>query len=599
MRQTVSLSDHGAPLRLCLLLSLACLVGAACQTSHFEYQPDGRHQAGHLRFPVQQPSKADLLFVVDNTGSMATKQAALANSMSQLLAGLAPQSTSYRIGIVSTDIYGFETSCAPGNVLNPRVPSNARALKGGDAAKGAKGNCGRPEVLLARPHDGALGRLIAAYDPKVFDPNNFTNVPTSTPGSFNPHAALISLLPRQVSDARAVIDHDILQAQACTACGCGTGCLLGQICYNECAAPVTQALVQAYFTSNIQGLGTSGFGWPGGMRAAMWAIGVDPDEVNPLSTPPISLADRAKALNPVYNLVAANGPNSFTDPTVQDANATSWVRDDAILAVLFLSDAEDCSMPEDLTQKRSLLEQVPYPTGKTLVGSICSNRTLQPQFHKPSDIASLLSAAKGDVKARVAVGVIGSLSTTGKTAAGANTDAVAADCVIANSAAPPTTCSCLTSNTAASDSNDVGWCSLTQNTQGPNMGLPTCDGQAASRYVNLASDFLRHSYESVCRADAASFGPMLANFARIATRPCFELNAVRPFTGDPNYLAVARTPLNSTITSQLAQQDPLSSSPGYYYDAQTNEICLTGLQRIIGDAYDIFVYDVSVNDFTK
>ena len=584
--------------KLAAVLCAYGLLGSqlACQNYQFVYEPDAEHQAGHLRFTVAQPSKADLLFVVDNSGSMLSKQAALTNSLTQLLHELSVQDTSYRIGIVSADVYGFLDGCPPANVANPPVLSNSN--KKGNQTMGAKGNCSRPEVVLGRPNDGTLGRLMAAFDPHVFDPNSFAGIP-ETAGSFAPRQALTSLLPTSATTgpvgingeigARAVIDHDSVLAEACAACGCGPVCVAGGDCFDQCASPVTNALVQAYFTANINGLGNSGSGWQAGMKAALWAVGVDPDELGGAET----------ALQPQYDLTAPGAPNSYVDALTGGSEAASWVRPDALLGVMFLSDAQDCSMPQTLTQKRQGYENVPDPYGALLDGSICYKKNMQPLFHQPSTIASLLAAKKDNVLARVAVGVIGSLATTGAAPASSNAEGVGADCVLAASAQPPTRCACLTPNPAAANSSDPRWCTLTDNTTGPNLGLATCDGQNSSRYVGLADNFLRRTFESVCRNDGASYGPVLADFARVATRPCFLLQQVRPFTGDPNYLSVERTPQGSTTPEQLTAQPPNATTPGYYYDAQTNQVCLTGLDRLIGDNYDILVFDSSLVNYQR
>src|SRR5687768_5024703 len=91
---------------------------ASCQGYDFVYQPDTNREGTHLHFDVQTPSKADILFVVDNSVSMREEQTALRNSINELLTppnGLAGLDTSYRIAIVSTDVRGFsdDDTCDP------------------------------------------------------------------------------------------------------------------------------------------------------------------------------------------------------------------------------------------------------------------------------------------------------------------------------------------------------------------------------------------------------------------------------------------------------------------------------------------------------
>ena len=47
----------------------------------------------------------------------------------------------------------------------------------------------------------------------------------------------------------------------------------------------------------------------------------------------------------------------------------------------------------------------------------------------------------------------------------------------------------------------------------------------------------------------------------------------------------------------LATQPVGSSDPGWYYDWAENKVCLTGLDRLIGDFYDIFILHTDKLDF--
>ena len=65
----------------------------SCQQYDFVFQPDADRQGSHLRFVVERPSKADILFVIDNSVSMTEEQVALGDSIGVLLGALAPQDT--------------------------------------------------------------------------------------------------------------------------------------------------------------------------------------------------------------------------------------------------------------------------------------------------------------------------------------------------------------------------------------------------------------------------------------------------------------------------------------------------------------------------
>src|SRR5262245_63646372 len=92
------------------LIAVSTLV-VACQSYDFIFQPFSDRQGVHLRFKVDTPSKADILFVIDNSESMAQEQTQLAAALKFMLQRLAPLDTSYRIGIVSTDAHGFAADC--------------------------------------------------------------------------------------------------------------------------------------------------------------------------------------------------------------------------------------------------------------------------------------------------------------------------------------------------------------------------------------------------------------------------------------------------------------------------------------------------------
>ena len=589
-------------MRTCLMggaLPALVLVLASCQMRSFVFQPDAEHAGVHLNFAVQTPSKADILFVIDNSGSMSNKQKLLGLAINHMLAGLAPQKTSYRIGIVSTDAYGSLKDCQGSD--NPQVGGNTMT----DAQMGAKGNCGRPEVLLQRPHDGTLGRLIAAYDPQAFAAANFASLSPAA------QAAVAQLSPTQsggvvtwpigangVGGPRHVIDRDTIAVDACKACGCGS-CEAGaqNACLADCASPATEALVQAYFRSNISGLGQSGFGWEEGLLAALWAVGIDPQQT-----------DDATALNPSYNLVANTQPNTFV---TLDPNGVlqqgSWLRDDALLGVVIVSDEQDCSMPTGLMSLRAGYER------DAPASSICYQPSAQRAFLDTRRMANLL-VTKKTMATQVAVGFIGGVQKTG-TSAGGSLFGSPADCALTaarqGSAVPNSSCTCLAAQDAAL-TPDARWCQFTQvpsvpgSLANPYASWPACAALSGSRYVAFANAFARRTFESICRNDTQDdgtvigFGPALRDFARIATLPCFDLEGLMPLGADANNLVVKRAPSGSSAPlEELPLTGGHSDALGWYYNAQDNQVCLTGLPRIIGDRYDIFVYTISKLDYQR
>jgi hypothetical protein len=45
-----------------------------CQSYDWVYQPNADREGTHLVFKVEQPSKADILFVIDNSGSRSRRR---------------------------------------------------------------------------------------------------------------------------------------------------------------------------------------------------------------------------------------------------------------------------------------------------------------------------------------------------------------------------------------------------------------------------------------------------------------------------------------------------------------------------------------------
>jgi hypothetical protein len=554
-----------------------------CQGYPFSYQRERDRQGAHLRFEVTQPSLVDILFVVDNSVSMTEEQAAIRTSLDEMLGVLAPKDSHYRIGVTSTDAHGFNEDCC-GAALPPSVSGDSRGNRGVCQRCGAcesadpAARCG---VALRRPHDGARGRLVAAYDPEVFDVNATDNdgAPLYDLASeLRPLAQ--ALFPTGVFSGGGsslpgvpwVIDRQVIAAEACAACNCSP-CVRSPPrevgCFERCVQPIATTLVAAYFNANVNGLGTSGWGWEEGLKAGLLAVGIDPEETS----------DEV-ALAPAGSLVRPGGANTLSVRGEDgETREEPWARDDAVLALVILTDEEDCSMPAYLMGLASAFEE---GSGKP-TGSICYQEEARRDLLRPERMRQLLLKKK-ETSSRVAVCMIGGLA---QGAGGAS--ATAGDCRNAEveaAASPPTDCSCLTG------AADPGWCDFTTD---PSAAGPTCDALAARRYVDFAAGFDRRTFDSVCRSGRRAFGPALAQCARIATETCFELKELAP--AEPSLLTVERTPgdedVNGPASKLLPRVDDAQSLPppggGWYYDGARNAVCLTGLDRLVGDVYDIFV----------
>ncbi len=651
------------------LLSLL-VAAAACQSYDLLYRPPSDQQGTHLHFVVETPSKADILFVIDNSISMTEEQQALTESVDVLLAALAPQDTSYRIGMVATDMIGCANSaeCYDCNGIpltgpnNPGAKGNCRCAGylsqvSCDATAGcgwtscscagpssqatceaagcvwrAGGMC-RTDEETRRPHDGALGRLMAVYDPVEFDVDNaatFAALRADPQWAALLRPALVKILPTGTystpaladpaqfpgftgeEGARWVIDRETIKLEACQACAC-TKVELGEVkcdedlpCMAACVRPIAPTVVEAYFRANVRGLGINGSGHEEGIKAALRAGGVDPEET-----------DDAIALAAPNDHTSLTGTGHNTFKTRDAAGAVvqaSWLRDEALFAILIVSDEQDCSMQRGVFAARCQLEEGCWSTtcdygaggcdgswvppgnwSQNPPGSMCYQSAVQQNNLVTALRMASLIGQKKQSRSRVAVGFIGGVNKTGTIPGLEGREGAEADCAVDVNGLPTNTCSCL----AGAPNNffcDM-WCQYTADNGGACMPSPVpdyCDAMAGSRYVRFANEFRRRTYESVCLAQGGQgFGAAMADFARIATLACFDLGDVRPAGGDPSLITVKRaSKANAALglpPALLPPTDSNSLSEGWYYEAGDNRICLTGLDRLIGDVYDIFV----------
>ncbi|MBT6489337.1 MAG: VWA domain-containing protein [Deltaproteobacteria bacterium] len=547
---------------------------AGCQVYEFVFIPDAEKQGSWLHFSVETPSRADLLFVVDNSESMADEQASLAASFSQMLDVLAPQDTSYRIGIVSTDAHGFQTDCC--GTQNPLIDVGTDR-----SIDGARGNCQscdcgggedcftcvacEPLVEIARPHDGVKGRLLAAYDPAVYQLEAWSHL------SADLQSVLPAVFPSGPSDAMHVIDRESLTLQACDACGCPDCTQSSSSCepfFENCVEDLTTVLVEAHFRSNLKGLGVDGFGWEEGIKSAMLAVGLDPEE--------------PETLEPAYNLVANGAPNQFSVNAMDEP----WLRDDAVLAIAFVTDEEDCSMPSHLMVLRHQYEENGFP-----VGSICYQPDQKERFLKVQDMATQLLGKKGNATSRMTVSVIAGVE-PGSGELGWR-EASATSCVASDTGVSGT-CDCF-AGASAQDYPD--WC---QFTEGPE-GSPACDALGGSRYLEFANAFERRSFESICEGADDGFGEALERFALLATEACFTLEGIEPAGQLATNVSVHRRARELVAESPMEKLDFVAESGdrGWYYDARENKVCLSQIERRIGDSYSIFVVHSDEVDYSR
>ncbi len=139
------------------LLAVAAVCAAACNTPKLTQTlpPDVRVDT----YTQQAASKIDVLWVVDNSGSMAPRQENLAKNFQAFINEFSANSVDYRIGITTTDIFK-EAGKFVGNpkVLTPQTPNVAAAF----AANVKVGINGAPyEVGLEAAHLALESNLAA------------------------------------------------------------------------------------------------------------------------------------------------------------------------------------------------------------------------------------------------------------------------------------------------------------------------------------------------------------------------------------------------------------------------------------------------------
>ena len=124
---------------------------------------------------------------------------------------------------------------------------------------------------------------------------------------------------------------------------------------------------------------------------------------------------------------------------------------------------------------------------------------------------------------------------------------------------------------------------------------------AASRYVRFTQSFERRSFSSVCQGGDAGFGEALRRFALLATEACFALDGIAPFAGDPANIRVKRGSREQSSSAQMEELAYVADSGerGWYFDGRENKICLSGIERRIGDRYSVFVVHTNNVDYSR
>ena len=123
----------------------------------------------------------------------------------------------------------------------------------------------------------------------------------------------------------------------------------------------------------------------------------------------------------------------------------------------------------------------------------------------------------------------------------------------------------------------------------------------ATRYTQFANAFERRSFESICRQEGDYLGNALERFALLATEACFSLAGISPADGSYQEVRVLRTARESASQTAMEELNHVghSGERGWYYDSRENKICLSQIERRIGDRYRIFVLHEDAVDYSE
>lgn len=145
-----------------VLLGLACVAAVACRQQVFEPVRDGLVATASVSGEVRVVTKADLLFVVDDSPSMANEQEKLAAGFAALadrLQALDPP-VGWRVGVMTTSVDEAFGPCPTGD---PSAPGQCSASFGGGPFTCEAGRCVR------RFPDRAARLVAAPGNPEVLD----------------------------------------------------------------------------------------------------------------------------------------------------------------------------------------------------------------------------------------------------------------------------------------------------------------------------------------------------------------------------------------------------------------------------------------------
>ena len=464
-----------------LLVLASSVVTLSCQEYPFLFQTNRRLGGRKYEVAVQTEGRTDILFVIDNSGSMAQHQQKLMSNMAGFIAVLTESVNDYHIGVISTDT--IRQPAGPGCAPCCDLDTN------GD---------GHPDWSNCD-----AGRLIAADGYHRW-------------------------FSRPKAETQSELDS------------------------------LNQALIDG-FNANVTSLGTEGSAFEapfGSMRQALDASG---------------------------------------DIAVRYLN-WGFLRPDADLAIVFLSDEDACEYPNAWYAALNRDDAECYDS----TGNIA-----------PSDYVAFLATVKGDLSRVRAAAVVGSApdatAPLGAIPAGCTTiiDPGQLDDGLASNA-----CGCWNvrhlpdrrpqrlGDFYCNILSDPPYGQLTTRTpkHDPDDGEGGCTTMPGSYYMSFLSELSQAHQQagygagvlvdSICRAD---YGETLRKIATdIVISNCFDLKE-QPDSAVAGNIVVY---LNGAVVPQVDKGSP---DPGWSYRADSNQICLEGgLIKHVGDVFEIDVVSDSL-----
>ena len=533
---------------------------AACQGYPFEIRIPQSVTGSNIKQLVATVAPTDILFVIDDSGSMKDERAELANNISSFIEQLSETSGDFHVGIVTTDV-----EC--------NVPEQ---------------DCTGPQTSLSCCGIVTAANLAPCQE---LDSNNDGKVDWSN------------------------CDGGRLRAPR------------GKPAYWTTPTAVERTQWSADFSQTIQDLGCNGSGLESGFEAARRAVncsvfGYDPDQ-----------------------------PSRCPSATIAQLNA-GFVRAEADLVVIFVTDEDDCSF-----QDPNVYLRPPDPTSASDQGAhLCgppecyayygkddhiggssvqawadsnniagpsggyyqcegNSRGANPPY--PDDpnlyINALVAAKNGQVRRVRASGILSGLLPGTPNPTDALHGFAASGCFGVSDTAPPSNaCGCWSASAVLSNSPTTNfYCALTGatgsrlSTATPPHAVsnecsaigagsssapqPGCNAMPGARYVSFLESLAATRKQALVRADTLADSicktkydtTMFDIVNNVILSNCFGLGAAAPSADD------IQVSLNGVVLFQVPVG---SANPGWSYAAGSQEICLEGgLHKNLGDQFDIFV----------